>query len=59
MNGTTTTSHRGKKEGGLHQNRFDIDGKLKGSARFIPDDGSDAEPLIVTEMVYVPWKSDA
>jgi hypothetical protein len=43
-----------KKEGGLHQNLFDSDGKLKGSARFIPDDGNDAEPLIVTETVYVP-----
>ena len=43
-----------KKEGGLHQNLFDSDGKLKGSARFIPDDGSDAEPLIVTETVYIP-----
>lgn len=27
-----------KKEGGLHQNLFDKDGKLKGSARFIPDE---------------------
>lgn len=26
-----------KKEGGLHQNLFDSDGKLKGSARFTPD----------------------
>ncbi|MBE3075701.1 MAG: hypothetical protein IMZ75_12290 [Actinobacteria bacterium] len=42
-----------KKEGGLHQNLFDSDGKLKGSARFIPD-GSDPEPLVVTETVYVP-----
>lgn len=25
-----------KKEDGLHQNLFDCDGKLKGSARFIP-----------------------
>ncbi|MFW5473177.1 hypothetical protein ACOCJ5_07705 [Knoellia sp. CPCC 206450] len=43
-----------KKEGGLHQNLFDDDGKLKGSARFIPDTGSDPEPWIVTETVYVP-----
>jgi hypothetical protein len=42
-----------KKEGGLHQNLFDSDGKLKGNARFIPD-GSDPEPLVVTETVYVP-----
>lgn len=27
-----------KKEGGLHQNLFDGDGNLKGSARFIPDE---------------------
>ncbi|MEU4515487.1 hypothetical protein AB0G05_38835 [Nonomuraea wenchangensis] len=43
-----------KKEGGLHQNLFDSEGNLKGSARFIPDDGSEPEPLIVTETVYVP-----
>src|SRR6478672_6246261 len=43
-----------KKEGGLHQNLFDSEGKLKGSARFIPDDGSDPKPLIVTETVYIP-----
>lgn len=43
-----------KKEGGLHQNLFDDDGNLKGSARFIPDDGSDPEPLVVTETVYIP-----
>ena len=43
-----------KKEGGLHQNLFDSEGKLKGSARFIPEDGSDPEPLFVTETIYVP-----
>ena len=43
-----------KKEGGLHQNLFDSEGTLKGSARFIPDDGSEPEPLVVTETVYVP-----
>lgn len=43
-----------KKEGGLHQNLFDSEGNLKGSARFIPDDGSETEPLVVTETVYVP-----
>lgn len=42
-----------KKEGGLHQNLFDSDGNLKGSARFVPDDGSAPEPLVVTETVYV------
>lgn len=41
-----------KKEGGLHQNLFDSEGKLKGSARFVPDDAD--EPLIITETVYVP-----
>jgi len=42
-----------KKEGGLHQNLFDNEGNLKGSARFIPDDASEPEPLVVTETVYV------
>lgn len=42
-----------KKEGGLHQNLFDSEGNLKGSARFIPDEGDDSEPLVVTETVYV------
>lgn len=42
-----------KKEGGLHQNLFDSGGKLKGSARFVPDDGDD-EPLIITDTVYLP-----
>ena len=43
-----------KKEGGLHQNLFDSEGNLKGSARFIPDNGGEPEPLVVTETVYVP-----
>ncbi|MGD8149557.1 hypothetical protein [Ornithinimicrobium sp. Y1694] len=43
-----------KKEGGLHQNLFDSGGNLRGSARFIPDDGNDPEPLIITETVYIP-----
>jgi hypothetical protein len=43
-----------KKEGGLHQNLFDSDGNLKGSARFIPDDESDSDELVITETVYVP-----
>lgn len=43
-----------KKEGGLHQNLFDSEGNLKGSARFIPDDERDREPLVVTETVYIP-----
>jgi hypothetical protein len=43
-----------KKEGGLHQNLFDSEGRLKGSARFIPDDGGEPEPLIVTETIFVP-----
>lgn len=43
-----------KQEGGLHQNLFDGEGKLKGNARFIPNDGSDPDTLVVTETVYVP-----
>lgn len=43
-----------KKEGGLHQNLFDDDGKLKGSARFVPADEDLSDPLVVTETVYVP-----
>lgn len=43
-----------KKEGGLHQNLFDDDGKLKGSARFVPADEDFSDPLVVTEKVYVP-----
>ncbi|KGN40833.1 hypothetical protein [Knoellia aerolata] len=42
-----------KKEGGLHQNLFDSDGNLKGSARFVPDDGVEHEPLVVTETVFI------
>ncbi len=33
-----------KKEGGLHHNLFDRDGKLKGHARFIPDAEQDDKP---------------
>jgi hypothetical protein len=43
-----------KKEGGLHQNLFDSEGNLKGSARFIPDLEGEPEPVVVTETVYVP-----
>lgn len=43
-----------KKEGGLHQNLFDADGNLKGSARFVPTDTNEPEQLVVTETVYVP-----
>ena len=39
--------------GGLHQNLFDSEGHLQGSARFVPTEDSDAEPLVVTETVYV------
>ena len=45
-----------KKEGGLHQNLFDSEGNLKGSARFIPDEGQDdpeLEPVFAYEPVYV------
>jgi hypothetical protein len=41
-----------KKEGGLHQNLYDSQGELKGSARFIPDDGAEAEPEVVIHHVY-------
>lgn len=43
-----------KREGGLHQNLFDEQGKLKGSARFIPDSDDTTEPVVVTETVYIP-----
>ena len=42
-----------KREGGLHQNLYDGDGNLKGSARFVPDDGVDDAPLMVTNTVYL------
>lgn len=42
-----------KREGGLHQNLFDREGHLKGSARFIPDDGSDPDPAVIYEPVYM------
>ncbi|NNM46997.1 hypothetical protein [Knoellia koreensis] len=42
-----------KREGGLHQNLYDRDGHLQGSARFIPDDGTDSDPLVVTQNVYI------
>lgn len=34
-----------KKEGGLHQNLFDADGNLKGSARFVPDEEQPGDPF--------------
>lgn len=40
-----------KKEGGLHQNLFDADGSLKGSARFVPADEVDPAPIYATEYV--------
>jgi len=43
-----------KKEGGLHQNLFDSEGNLKGSARFIPDeDAGEPEPVVVYQPVHV------
>ncbi|HET6295674.1 MAG TPA: hypothetical protein VFG33_19960 [Kribbella sp.] len=36
-----------KKEGGLHQNLFDSDGNLKGSARFIPEDPHQDQPSMI------------
>ena len=48
-----------KKEGGLHSTLFDVDGNLKSSARFVPDedededeDDSDAEPQTLYMHVY-------
>ena len=43
-----------KKEGGLHQNLFDADGNLRGSARFVPEEDTDPEPVIITQTVYIP-----
>lgn len=47
-----------KKEGGLHQNLFDDEGNLKGSARFVPSEDADEDQAFetdyVTERVYVP-----
>ena len=41
------------KDGGLHQNLYK-DGKLQGSARFIPNDQVQPEEATVTENVYIP-----
>lgn len=42
-----------KREGGLHQNLFDGDGNLKGSARFIPSEESEPSSVYVTEHTFV------
>lgn len=42
-----------KREGGLHQNLYDSDGSLKGSARFVPSE-DEADDYAVTETVFVP-----
>ena len=42
-----------KKEGGLHQNLFDSDGNLKGSARFIPSDPDEDQGDAESSVVYV------
>lgn len=42
-----------KKEGGWHQNLYDENGLLKGSARFVPTEETEDEPTIITETVYV------
>lgn len=41
------------KDGGLHQNLYK-DGKLQGSARFIPNEHAQPEEATVTENVYIP-----
>lgn len=43
-----------KKGGGWHQNLYDSERKLRGSARFVPIADLDNEPIVITEMVYVP-----
>lgn len=43
-----------KKEGGWHQNLYDTEGRLKGSARFVPVDDDQEDPIVVTETMYVP-----
>lgn len=45
-----------RKGGGLHQNLFDSEGKLRGNARFVPDDEGefDSEALVITETIYIP-----
>ena len=43
-----------KREGGLHQNLFDEEGRLAGNARFVPDDDDGPAPYVITETVYVP-----
>jgi len=43
-----------KKGGGWHQNLYDPEGKLRGSARFVPTADLDNEPIVITETVYVP-----
>ena len=42
-----------KKEGGWHQNLYDTEGRLKGSARFVPVDDQE-DPIVVTETMYIP-----
>lgn len=42
-----------KKEGGWHQNLYDTEGRLKGSARFVPVDDQE-DPIAVTETMYIP-----
>lgn len=42
-----------KAEGGLHQNLFDKDGKLKASARFVPSEESEPSSVHVTEHMFV------
>jgi hypothetical protein len=43
-----------KREGGLHQNLYDDEGNLKGSARFVPLKEDEFEPIDVTENMYIP-----
>ena len=43
-----------KKEGGWHQNLYDTEGRLKGSAHFVPVDDDQEDPTVVTETMYIP-----
>lgn len=43
-----------RRKGGWHQNLYDENGRLRGSARFVPVDETEDEPTVITETVYVP-----
>lgn len=47
-----------RKGGGLHQNLFDDDGKLRGNARFIPDDQVTANQIYAPDRDYQADSND-